>query len=137
MWLELGQRSSDAWGTASALNLLGAIARADGDATGPARFAAALALFRELGEGSRVALVQCHAGALALGRGDFVDAQARLEEVLALYRNLDDPYWMATVLSNLALVAGERGEYRRAAGLHVEGLALWRTGGARKGWATG
>ena len=75
----------------------------------------------------------CHAGALAVWRGNLDEASALLEEALTLYRGLDDPYWTATVLSHLALVAGERGDLPRAAALYAESLALWRSVGSKEG----
>lgn len=138
LWDELGDR----WGGATALNLLGAVARAQGAFDQAAeRCEDALGRFREAGDPARVALSQCNLGILAYWRGDFERATTLLEEAIDSYAEAGDlfAYGIAVALSDLGLVSCDRGDHARAASLFAESLGHWRVVGTREGlvdWLT-
>jgi predicted ATPase/class 3 adenylate cyclase len=85
---------------------------------------AALALFRNLGDGREEVFVLSELGWGALRRGDLARAVESCEAALAAARALGDPRTVSGSLNALALVLGERGEHVRARALHEEALAL-------------
>jgi non-specific serine/threonine protein kinase len=110
-----------------AVHAAGAIALHQGD-YGAARawLEEGLALFRNLGDPSGVAMSLTHLGTLAEHQDDDERAIALFVESLALYRALQDGRGTAFVLNRLGEVARARGDHRRARELYTESLTLRR-----------
>ena len=89
----------------------------------------ALALCRQLGDGSGLATVLTSLGNLASRRGDYERAAALHAESLAHKRALGDEDGSAVSLGNLGRVAFQQGDHPRARALLEECLALKRRRG--------
>jgi ATP/maltotriose-dependent transcriptional regulator MalT len=133
-YLALSRELVDAAGMAAAENLLGVIARAEGDYEAAAAHSeAALALYRQLGDAGWVALALVNLGAVAFLQGALERAETYLNEALATSQSLRDQFGMAVALSDLSVVARAGGDRIRARALLTESLEHWRALGTREG----
>jgi non-specific serine/threonine protein kinase len=90
----------------------------------------ALALCRQAGFGSGMAMTFGRLGTQAFREGDYEAAERHFRDALALRLTLDDRYGMANQLTELAFVAAARGEAERAARLDGAASALRKVTGA-------
>jgi non-specific serine/threonine protein kinase len=112
---------------ARALRGAGALAREQGDyAAAEALHRESLAIRRELGDRSGIALVLGSLGAVAIERGNYDAARALEEESLAIQRELGDLLSVAQVLNNLGEVAYYQGDYVTARARLEESVAIYR-----------
>jgi non-specific serine/threonine protein kinase len=95
-------------------------------------FLESLGLFRETQDHTGEARALGNLAWLALNRGDYVEAQTRLEQGLDIYRGLADPHGTAWMLLLSASAAADQGELERARDLAEDGLSLTRKLGARR-----
>jgi predicted ATPase/DNA-binding CsgD family transcriptional regulator len=86
----------------------------------------ALAIARELADGSTVASVLNNLGVVAQDQGDYERALQLGEEALGLFRDAGDQVRIAAALNNLGIVARRRGDPERAAALFEESHAIWK-----------
>ena len=136
--LALRRRLGEIRGIATALNLLGAVERAQGAYDEAARYCEeAVALFEQFGDPGWLALARGNLGILAYRRGNLGQATALLEAAVAFYRQAGDryTYGAAVALSDLALVMCDQGDLPRAAALFAESLTGWRAVGTKEGLA--
>jgi predicted ATPase/DNA-binding CsgD family transcriptional regulator len=121
-----GARSvKDDWITAQALNLLGDLARSQGDdVTAGARYEDALDLLRRQGLTGTVPSLLHNLGYVALNWGELRRALLRFRESLALFRDQGDQRGMADCLDGLACVLAVMKQSERAAGLFGTAEAL-------------
>jgi predicted ATPase/DNA-binding CsgD family transcriptional regulator len=95
-----------------------------------ARFEEAAAIYRELGDERRLAVVLRDLGGYWKGAGDAERARSVLEESLALSREAKDAFGIGAAKAYLGVVAAYEGEHEEARSLLEEALALLReTGG--------
>jgi predicted ATPase/class 3 adenylate cyclase len=121
---------------AGSINLLGQIARTQGDNTeAMARFEEGLALLREVGHVWSIARTLRHLGLVAHAQGDLTRAAERFQEALSLFQSLGDKAGTAWTLSRLGQIALLQGDYARAAALLRESLTLFRELGDMMGIA--
>lgn len=126
-WRELG----DDWGTAQTLNMLGDLARSQGDEAGAvARYEESLALLRRQGLTGTVPSLLHNLGYVALRRGDVRRALRLFRESLALFRDQGDQRGIADGLDGLAGVLGGLKQPERAARLLGAAEALREAIGA-------
>jgi tetratricopeptide (TPR) repeat protein len=90
----------------------------------------ALALCRQAGFGSGMAMTFGRLGTQAFQERDYAAAERHFRDALALRLTLDDRYGMANQLTELAYVAAARGEAERAARLDSAASALRNVTGA-------
>jgi predicted ATPase/class 3 adenylate cyclase/DNA-binding CsgD family transcriptional regulator len=83
-----------------------------------------LALSRELGFPTDIAIFFCLAGQLALSQGNAIKARPLIEEALALFRKGGDRHATALALSLLARVEARQGNHPAARALYKESLAM-------------
>ena len=126
--LEAYQELGDDWGVATALHQRGSQALIEGryDEAGDL-LGRAVAIFEQVGAADWVAFDGSRLGEVALGKGDFAGARARLEQSLAQNRALDEPWVGATNLNNLALIAIEEERRDDAVACMREAHALLET----------
>jgi len=124
------------------LNAAGALSNYQGDyPAAKALHEESLAIRRELGDRSGIAISLNLLGNAALNQGDCATARALLEEALAIHRELGDWYGIAVSLGNLGLVAcgsevpKEQADYSTGRALHEDSLAIRRRLGDRFGVA--
>ena len=70
-----------------------------------ARFDESLAIYRELKDPGRIAMMLRNLGSYALGEGDLEEARKRSAESLALYRELGSPLHIAQTLRGVGKAA--------------------------------
>ncbi|MEO8739917.1 MAG: tetratricopeptide repeat protein [Casimicrobiaceae bacterium] len=108
-----------------ALNAAGGLARGQGDyAAASALFNESLAMERELGDLSGVALTLNRMGLLAFDRGDYRSSAELHEQSLAIWREIEDMRGVAGSLNNLGMVASAQGNYATARALYEESLTI-------------
>jgi tetratricopeptide (TPR) repeat protein len=96
---------------ADALSGAGNLAHMQGDyASARSLFEEGLALQRELGDKSGIAMSYMNLGIVANDQGDYAAARSLYEESLALHRELGDKHGMAASLVNLGIVARQQGD---------------------------
>ncbi len=124
---DLGDRPGTAW----ALNLLGELARVEGDFAAAKRYyEECLDVVKETGERNREAMQYENLGIIAYHEGDFELAQDLIKQGLTLFRQLGTGYGLATVLGSLAGPVAALGRPRRAAQLlgaadtHLESIGI-------------
>jgi ATP/maltotriose-dependent transcriptional regulator MalT len=83
-----------------------------------------LALSRELGFPTDIAIFFCLAGQLALSQGNAIKGRPLIEEALALFRKVGDRHATALALSLLARVEARQGNHMAALALYEESLAM-------------
>ena len=88
-----------------------------------------LALYRSLGDRSRIVRALIGLGVSVYHVGDHEQARAHYEEGLELARELDDRRQEGAVLNNLGELARAGGDYRRAATLYEDSFLLFRETG--------
>ncbi len=121
---------------AKALNLAGTLFYMQGDyTTARSLYEESLALNREIGDNSGIALSLGGLGIVAQMQGDNATARPLLEEGLALRRELGDKGGIANSLGGLGIVAQMQGDYFTARSLYEESLALNREIGDKNGIA--
>ncbi|HVA93007.1 MAG TPA: LuxR C-terminal-related transcriptional regulator, partial [Chloroflexota bacterium] len=122
------------WGTAQVLNMLGDLARSQGDEAGArARYEEALALLRGRGLPGTVPSLLHNLGYLASRQGDTRRALRLFRESLALFRDQGDQRGIADCLTGLAGSLGAMKQPERAVRLlgaadalrEVTGAAVW------------
>jgi tetratricopeptide (TPR) repeat protein len=86
----------------------------------------ALAILRELGDQSGIAVSLNCLGNVALDQGDSPVARALYEESLVIRRQLGDRWGVASSLNNLGNVAHDQGDYLAARALYEQSLAIAR-----------
>ena len=121
---------------AKALNAAGALAHYQSDY--PATQALneeSLAIKRELGDRSGIAVSLTNLGNVAYQQGDFASAQALYEESVAIVRELGDRWGIAGSLNSLGNVGFAHGELASARARYEESLAIMRELGDRVGIA--
>jgi DNA-binding CsgD family transcriptional regulator len=119
LWQALGHQQ----GAALALNVLGRVAREQGDLERAASYyGAGLAAAQSVGDTRGIALARDHLGDVALLQGDCERAALLYGESLTLFREVGDVRRIAVSLTNLAYVATRRGDLGRAIGLYRQGL---------------
>ncbi len=113
---------------AKALNAAGVLAAAQADyGHAVARFEAALAMWRSIGDPSAVGRTLHYLGVTAQERGDYAGSEPYLAEALDHYRRgTEDEPWIGLVLNQLGVAAAERGEGERAIVLCEESLQRQR-----------
>ena len=132
-YLALSEELGDAWGTAAAYNLLGAVARATGAFDRAAEaFTQALTHFQHQDLNDWVALALLNLGTVSYWKGDGERATALISEALGLFREQADGYGTAVALSDLGLVTIST-DQARAARLFNESLDAWRPVGTKEG----
>jgi predicted ATPase/DNA-binding CsgD family transcriptional regulator len=132
--LAISQEIDDAWGAAAAFNLVGALARAQGNLRRAAEsFTQALTLGERQALGEWAALALLNLGTVAYWQGDCDQGTALGSEALVLFRRQEDDYGMATALSDLALMASQGPDRPRTAALFAESLDAWRKVGTKEG----
>jgi predicted ATPase/DNA-binding CsgD family transcriptional regulator len=115
---------------AAALNRAGYLALRQGDyAAALALLDEGLALSRELGDKSAIAVAQQFRGLVRHAQRDFAEAIADLEESLALSQELGDDARVSGTLQYLADMAYEQGDLERATSLYEACLTLARERG--------
>jgi tetratricopeptide (TPR) repeat protein len=121
---------------ADALSGAGILAHMQGDYA-PARslFEETLALQREIGDKSGIAVSFMNLGIVASDQGEYDSARSLYEESMALHQELGDKHGMAASLVNLGIVARQQGDTTSARSLYEQGLALQREFGDRRGMA--
>ncbi len=85
-----------------------------------------LALCRELGNTTGIALSLYQLAVVAWARNNPTLARSLTEEALALWKEVGDKKHVARALTWLAYIASQQGEYARALALYEESLALRR-----------
>jgi len=111
---ELGDRPGEAW----ALNMLGELARVDGDIeTAKRYYEECLETVKETGERVREALTYENLGVVAYHQHEPEVAANLIKQSLILFRELGTPYGVATALGSLAGPMAALGRARRAAQL--------------------
>jgi len=109
---ELGDRPGTAW----ALNLLGELARMDGDFAAAKRYyEECLETVKETGESVREAIQYENLGVVAYHQSEPELAARLIKQGLALFRELGTTYGRATALGSLAGPMAALGQHRRAA----------------------
>jgi predicted ATPase/DNA-binding CsgD family transcriptional regulator len=122
--LRSGRSCGDAFLTAHALFIRGAIARHAGDWNRAlTAYEESLALMRQIGAKNWVAGVLTQIGRIARARDDFATAAIRFEEALALQRGTDN-LWTFGSLTELGEVRRLRGDSMGAAQLFRESIDL-------------
>ncbi len=113
---------------AKALHGAGALARLRGDyGLAVERHAESLAIWRKLGDRSRVAAALNHLGIVRQWQGEYDDAWRLLEEALAVSREAGNRWETTPALKNLGVIAHVRGDYDRAVELYEESLQISRS----------
>ncbi len=121
-------------GMATALNLLGTVAKYQGDLRRAAGyFQEALTLNREVGSTDNVARLLNNLGAIAVDLGEHDRAVALLEESVAIKRDLADERGIAIALNNLAEVFRDSGNLERAEPLYAESMRMFQHMGEKWG----
>ncbi|MDQ3875521.1 MAG: tetratricopeptide repeat protein, partial [Actinomycetota bacterium] len=122
---------------ARALLGAGPLAAMQGDVESARRFLEeSLALYRELGDESRIAAAVGDLGLVTVIQGDTAEGMRLHEEALALARALGDRPGIAGQLVNLSHLTLIAGDHDRAVLLGGEALALFRELGDEEGVAT-
>jgi predicted ATPase/DNA-binding SARP family transcriptional activator len=98
-------------------------------------FAAALELFRELGDDHRICNVLNGLAAVAFGEGELARSRQLFEESVALRREVADHSNLSDPLSNLGVVALHQGDVEAARRHFEESLAIDRAKGNERGVA--
>ena len=93
------------------------------------RYAAALPLFREVGDARGEASSMLRFGELSLRRGEAEEAQRRYQEALPLFRRLKDALGEANCVARLGDLALKRSEAEEARRRYQEALPLYRRAG--------
>jgi predicted ATPase/DNA-binding SARP family transcriptional activator len=129
LWRDLG----DERGVASALQILGSVAREQGRyARAQALHEESLSLWQRLGDEWGIARSLNYLGFVAWLREDHERATALCAEALGLYRGLGDAEGIAWSLISLGAVAQYRGDLGRSEALLEESLSLSREAGYRE-----
>lgn len=132
LWREL----EDKRGVASALQVLGSVAREQGRyARAQALHEESLSLWRELEDEWGIARSLNYLGFASWLREDHERATSLCTEALGLYRDLGDAEGIAWSLISLGTVAQYQGELERSEALLEESLTLSREAGYREGVA--
>jgi non-specific serine/threonine protein kinase len=125
----------DAWCIARAANILGDLARGQGEYDrATALFEEALTLFRRLGQSLHVPLVLHNLGQVAALRGDARLGTDYVSEGLVLLRDLGDRRGEGFCLAGLATMAALLGQPERAARLFGAADALHAAAGVTMEW---
>ena len=125
----------DAWCIARAANILGDLARGQGDYDGAAAlFDEALPLFRRLGQSLHVPLVLHNLGQVAALRGDARGGTAYVAEGLELLKDLGDRRGQGFCLAGLATMAALLRQPERAARLFGAADGLHAAAGVTMEW---
>ncbi|MCD6033051.1 MAG: transcriptional activator domain, partial [Thermomicrobiales bacterium] len=125
----------DAWCIARAANILGDLARGEGDYDrAMALFEEALTLFRRLGQSLHVPLVLHNLGQVAALHGDARRGTALVAEGLVLLRDLGDRRGEGFCLAGLATMAALLRQPERAARLFGAADALHAAAGVTMEW---
>ncbi len=125
MALTLAEESSDAWGSAFALDGLGAEAANRGDLSGAAAYSSAsLSLSRAAGYAWLEAITLINLGEIARLQGQEDQAAVCYEQSLSLLRQEGDGSFTAVALINLAQLAINAENWQRARALACESLQL-------------
>jgi DNA-binding CsgD family transcriptional regulator/tetratricopeptide (TPR) repeat protein len=125
----------DAWCVARAANILGDLARGQGEYDrATALFEEALTLFRRLGQSLHVPLVLHNLGQVAALRGDARQGTDYVAEGLVLLRDLGDRRGEGFCLAGLATMAALFGQPERAARLFGASDALHAAAGVTMEW---
>ncbi|HEX8917264.1 MAG TPA: tetratricopeptide repeat protein [Chloroflexota bacterium] len=120
----------DDWGTAQALNMLGDLARSQGnDAIATAWYGEALALLRRQDLTGTVPSLLHNLGYLALRRDDVRQALRLFRESLTLFRDQGDQRGIADCVTGLGCVLAGMGQPERAAELFGAADAMRQTTG--------
>jgi hypothetical protein len=123
--LQLFRELNDKWGTASALSILGYVARDDGAyALAQERFSESLALFTKLGDTWGTAFVLLGLAQATLRQGDARQAATLAAESLALARDQGIRRHVAAALETMGAIAAARGRPDRGARLFAAAAAL-------------
>jgi predicted ATPase/DNA-binding CsgD family transcriptional regulator len=126
LFKQLGDKHGIAW----ALNVLGELARLNGDyERAEAAYEESLAVCKGVDD-RRGAIALVNLGYVALHKGDYVRAEAVMKEGLKLMSTLMTKYHMAIVLSMLAGPTVARGQPKRAAILLGAADSIFQTLGA-------
>jgi len=128
---------NDRQGTASALHLLGAIAREQGNLEeGLALFTEALEVAKDLpGNDSLIAGIKSALAVVAFGQSDYNRAEFLWREVRQIRIAMNDLVGIAAVTGALGNVAVEKGDYKEAKRLYAESLDMNRQIGREIGIA--
>jgi DNA-binding CsgD family transcriptional regulator len=125
----------DAWCVARAANILGDLARGQGEYDrATALFEEALTLFRRLGQSLHVPLVLHNLGQVAALRGDAHQGTEYVSEGLVLLRDLGDRRGEGFCLAGLATMAALLRQPKRAARLFGAAEALHAAAGVTMEW---
>jgi predicted ATPase/class 3 adenylate cyclase/Tfp pilus assembly protein PilF len=117
---------------AKALNAAGVLAYLQGDYRAAREvLEKSLAIMRELGDRSGIALSLNSLGNVACEQGDFGLGRALHEETLAIRRELGDRWGVAVSLNNLGNLACDQGDFASARAPLEESLAILRELGDR------
>jgi predicted ATPase/transcriptional regulator with XRE-family HTH domain len=120
----------DPAGRASALNVAGALARAQGQrALALAQLEESLKLCQDLGDRAGMALTLLNLGQARDGDEDPMPAKACYEESLGLFREIGDSQGIARVLCQLAILSMRLDDRTRAQALMEEALRMRREAG--------
>ncbi|MBI5653614.1 MAG: tetratricopeptide repeat protein [Chloroflexi bacterium] len=119
-------------GSATALSILGSIARMQSDWSGAQNLLnESLTRARALDNQQLVASALRNLGIVAELQGDYARARDLFEQSLSHNRALGDPRAITTTLSNLGNLAQQQGDYARAREIYQDVLAVHRSTGAR------
>jgi tetratricopeptide (TPR) repeat protein len=90
-----------------------------------------LALARELGDRTGIAMALRGRGLVTMRQGDLDAATALFEESLEISRKLEDKWLVANTVAQMGVAARRKGNYARALALCEESLAIFRALGAK------
>ncbi len=91
-----------------------------------------LALYRDLGDTTGIAMALCNLGMAVMEVDDAEEGTALLEESRDLFRELNNAQGLTGVLGDLGKVAQYRGNFEQAESLHSESLVLARRVGNKQ-----
>jgi predicted ATPase/DNA-binding CsgD family transcriptional regulator len=132
--LAVSQEAGHPWREATALNLMGVVARAEGEFDRAAgAFTASLTLVRQQAMADWAAWALLNLGTVAYWQGDKDRATALGTEALAIFRRQEVGNGVALALCDLALVASTSSDRDRAVALFVESLEAWQKVGTKEG----
>jgi non-specific serine/threonine protein kinase len=135
-WLETalaGSRDTKSTARVRALWGAGSLAWREGDTErSTTLYEESLALARELGDQTGIAMGLFGRAVMIMQQGDFDAAMALFEESLELARRLQDKGMMARALGVMGWTARRKGDYARALALIEESLAILRTLGPKR-----
>ncbi|HYW88015.1 MAG TPA: AAA family ATPase, partial [Chloroflexota bacterium] len=125
------RRTTDRWGLALALQDWAAVLLRQPT---PERYAQAqvvyeeeLAIFGELGDDWGRGLPLLGLGRVALGQGDFPEAQRLLDDARAIFESVADRRLLGFVLNRLGDLARIQHDFATAAAVYRENLEIWRS----------